>query len=674
VSVLVVALLCLSSSTGVASDKIFLGGSVQDTLGNLLDGVEVLIASPTSAGRPVAVTTSDRNGRFAIPSLLPGTYRIAAWKDGYLTFVGKVDTQVESWVDLVLRPMPGPDDADAALLPRDASWVLRLPRRSVFRETEATVPEAAADDAAAAVAPASDMLQMQVDQVFSVGEGLGVAPGTAADSHGMETRLRLASALGERGQIRVLGARESLNSSWSSKSRRSATQEAESLSLAMSYDTSLDTQLAVKAFYRTNDLDWDTPLPVGAAADRSRQSWGYQSEWSTQVNARSRVAVKMDYSDSSIWLPADVVDAHRAPGANPGTTALANRAVAAGGTFESLAGDGHQLRVAFRAQLFDSPSTTWYASHDGVAPHAAGVPGWTVRFNAQDTWSVSRPFTLVYGVGYRHALTDANASLFVPRVGGRWNLDTLAFGVMVSYHAVADWEDVPLATVKPLERIALMQVGRGYVVPFQPNDRLGYEAELELPIAEGVRLRGATRYEPVQIDPVGYSADALDLSQRPLFLTDGNAAVRESSVALVQDEGGARTFLELSTGSADGTLAPVLPLDVVVLELAPSRLAYKNGRFGVQIPASGTDVQVEYRNIAGRARGDDAAESRQEYLELRLIQDVLRLQTLGHWRFLMAVRLASLESENENDWVPGDDAVLLAETNSGVSAGLSVSF
>ena len=70
-----------------------IAGTVKDSLGNLLSGVEVLfVALPAPGFRPTAVARSGRDGRFKVTDLVPGPYRVAALKEGYRTFVGQVDT------------------------------------------------------------------------------------------------------------------------------------------------------------------------------------------------------------------------------------------------------------------------------------------------------------------------------------------------------------------------------------------------------------------------------------------------------------------------------------------------------------------------------------------------------------------------------------------------------
>ena len=114
-----------------------LAGTVRDSIGNLVAGVEVLLVDRSTGTDPAASVRSGDDGHFAIASLVPGIYRIAAVKEGYLTHVGRVDTGVQRWVDLILHPVPAlDDDGRPSPVPDDPTWVLRVPRRSIFRERD----------------------------------------------------------------------------------------------------------------------------------------------------------------------------------------------------------------------------------------------------------------------------------------------------------------------------------------------------------------------------------------------------------------------------------------------------------------------------------------------------------------------------------------------------------
>ena len=82
---------------------------------------------------------------------------------------------------------------------------------------------------------------------------------------------------------------------------------------------------------------------------------------------------------------------------------------------------------------------------------------------------------------------------------------------------------------------------------------------------------------------------------------------------------------------------------------------------------------MRYRRVQEQssdlALGVDPAGREQELIELRVEQDMLRSRGLGHWRLLMAVRVADGDDDGRDEF--GATRVAL---NDGLSAGLSVSF
>ena len=70
--------------------------------------------------------------------------------------------------------------------------------------------------------------------------------------------------------------------------------------------------------------------------------------------------------------------------------------------------------------------------------------------------------------------------------------------------------------------------------------------------------------------------------------------------------------------------------------------------------------------------GEESA-TRQESLELRLTQDLMRRHDLGHWRLLMDVRVASMETDSE-DWLAAGNARIVDALGGRLRAGLSVEF
>jgi hypothetical protein len=660
---LAIALAVWSSASADAPIGAELSGRVRDLLGQRIPDVEILVVSPSSGGNPIAAARSDAAGLFSVSGLAPGLYRVAALKGGYLTFLGQVNTRVDNWLDVIMRPAAVAASNAGATLPEDVTWALRLPRRSLLRETEAEVVPAGgfpAEDRQAGDSFSDSSLRVQVEQLFALRRGPRPDAGAAPGGQGAETRLSVASALGQRGSIRFRGAHESFDTTRSrGDSGSSASQGAVNASVDFVCDTGRDSRVAVEAFYNERDfrLASENPGIEGGAERRGRRSWGYDAAWSTQLDAASNLALEVDFLESRLDLAAELLELPAPSSSEP----VSHRSVGAAGSYETLAAGGHQLEVDFRARLVRSPLPALRAPSGELRVDPQAVSGWSVGLEAQDTWRVSGPFALVYGLGYRHSLASRDVSLVVPRVGGSWSIDELALSFLVSYHRVDSWggADRDVASLV-----------------FRPAGSLGYEAQLELPLGDRLRLRGATRSAPIQLESSAGTRGAEATEFQPAYLTDGNASVDEDRVALIREGAGVRAFLELISGRAEGNVAPVLPVTMPFQWLSESSLRYRNGRLGLRVAASGTDLLLDYREVAERLAGLETTgiDYEQQSLELRVAQDLMRLRSLGDWRFLLALRMGSQDGESSDEWSSTSDARLLSAPEREMSAGLSVLF
>jgi hypothetical protein len=644
-----------------------LSGRVRDLVGNVLSDVEILLVAPSRTVHPVATVRSDATGSFSIRGLEPGRYRLAALKHGYLTFVGEVNTRVQSWVDVVLHPDLADGERAESGLPRDPAWSLRLPRRSVLRETGNRVAIVRDEEPQPAGARHDPALSLEVEQLFAMKRGLPDGEGRRPGGTGSETRLRLASAIGKRGQIRVLGARQSYDGDNMAGDLATAAREgAESVHVGVSYDTGIDSQVRFQAYYTSRDLQLSpvTSTAPAAVTTQARRSWGYDAAWSKQLDPVSSLAVKLDFKDTVLQLPAGATQVPA--GAGPGVVeAVSNRALGATGSYESLPAADHRLKLGLQARVLDPPPATILLPVPGSHPDGSyGVEGVSLGLAAQDTWHVAGPFALVYGLEYRHSLAGRDISLIAPRLGGSWSLQQVGMRFLVSYHGVTHWgRDDPSATAPP----------------FRPEGRLGYEAELELPLGRGLSVTGGTRFSPLQLDFKDHARGGVGSDPQPIYVTDGNAAVEEYRAAVVHEATGARTSLEFARGSVRGTLAPVLPYELPYRFLYQGRLRYDTSRLGVRVTATGTNVRVDFRRVTecSASRAEAGWDSVQSSLGLHVTQDLLRLRSLGDWRLLVALRVASLENDPSRDGVgrpAWGEAPWLGNGNHEMSAGLSVLF
>jgi hypothetical protein len=316
----------------------------------------------------------------------------------------------------------------------------------------------------------------------------------------------------------------------------------------------------------------------------------------------------------------------------------------------------HDLQLDLRTQMLRRPTSPLSSVRRSPVDRST----WTVEADARDTWSVSVPFSLVYGLGYKQSLMNSEATLIVPRVGGNLSRGGWFVRGLVSYHTVSG-PSGPTETA---------------YVPFRPADPLGYEAEIQVPIARDIRVSGSVTYSPIQFDYYGYLHGTEGPGEHPLYLTDGNSAVHEHRVTLVEERGSARTYLEFSNGRVEGAIAPLLPFDGPLPAVAGRDLRYRNGRLGFVFPAFRTDLRFEYRRVEASGTGErrGVTDSVQESVELRVKTDVPATQIPGDWRVLLALRMGTVRSADLAEWSRYEGAETVDALNRRISAGVSVLF
>ncbi len=650
------ALLVVPGSTGSsqvrAETTVPLTGIVRDSLGNALGEVQVLVLGDAAPAAPVAVARTDERGRFLVAELRPGVYRIAALKEGYLAFLGSVNTILRSSLDLVLRPMPAATGGEAAA-PHDASWALRLPARSVLRETgPGPLPaEGSRDGDGARPSPIVESLDGEFAHVVALAQPRSGEGGGGEAMEGGATRLRLASALGERGKFAVAGNRESLGrASEGEGDSTAARRDASAILVDVSYDTGRDANLSVKAGFERHGL-WDS----STGANRERRVWGYDALWTRQVDAESRMGIQVGYLDASLDVAQDAADTAIEAPVPP--YALQNRRIAAEGSFESVAAAGHRLHVDLAASRHDLPAPGSPAPLPALPDDPGPGFGWALRVEAGDDWSVHGPVSMIYGLGYQRSLDGRRPSLVEPSLGGSWNAAGLRASVVVEYNVVEE-TGVSIAT--------------GAI------DGFGFEADVEASLPFGLRLRGGLARDPADADAAEDAFWSLDSSREPVYVTDGAIATGRASLALEHQSRAVMTWVEWTRGSAEGPLTPRYTIDVPVRLLEDRRMTWQEGLVGVRVKATGTDVLAEYRRVndapAGDAEGPEPAVAH-EYVELRVSQDLIRSESQGlTCRLLLAARAVPRtppQTAGDRSTAPGP---LLAAVGQRFSAGLVVAF
>jgi hypothetical protein len=204
----------------------------------------------------------------------------------------------------------------------------------------------------------------------------------------------------------------------------------------------------------------------------------------------------------------------------------------------------------------------------------------------------------------------------------------------------------------------------------------GYEAGVETPLPGGLSLKAERSVEPVAFDAAGALVERLDPDFTPLFAADGRVNAERESLTLSHDSGGVRTSAQWVRGGADGTIAQIFPFEVPLQLLADRRLEYAAGRVGVRVASTGTDVQAEYRRVEDVASAGPIEErTTQEFVELRVVQDLLRAAPLGtSWRLLLAARTSPTGQHAGEGASSSAGAKSLAALNRRVAAGVSVIF
>lgn len=609
----------LSVPAVLAVPRPALTGTVRTALGTVLDDVEVLVLRERGP-EPVAVVRTDGGGQFLVADLPIGIYRVVAVKDGYTTWLGRVSIALRTTLDLVLQPVV----VDPTV---DPDWVLRVPDRSLLRETGAVavLDLHDGDDVSGkggqtvALMESNRVVQGEVDHLFAFGADAVQGPRTHTE--GGETRLRLTSHPGERARVRFEGRREELDAA----SRRQASD----LQLDASYDTSLEGRLLLKAFYATRQT-------VLVAAPPTSRTWGYEAAWSRQIDPSSRLAFEIAYLDAGATAAGAGVD-----------VPFASRALGASTRFERRFADRHQVRLGLRTRSADLSALRLVSADAPGGPEGVsllgGVPdplGWGVRLDADDAVSLSTPLTLVYGLGYEADVAGARPALFVQRAGVVWSAADLRVDLRVSHHALGN----------------------------ELEDTLGWEASIEVPLVAGLRLEGRAAAAPVQEDDFD-GPQGGRLFERAAYLTDGLASTREERLTLQHQARHTRAFVEMARGTVDGRLAAVRPADLSVGALDDRHLDFVAGRLGVRVVPTGTELAAEYRKVLVETPGGMLAGSPAEgqYVEVRIAQDLVRLASRGAaWRLLLAAR-ASQDGTDDVEG-PGDG------TQHWMGAGISLAF
>jgi hypothetical protein len=467
--------------------------------------------------------------------------------------------------------------------------------------------------------------------------------------------------IGERTRIAVGGRRSSLESGSIEGDAPGAlpTSDSKAVDLGVRVQTTEDSSLDVRAFWAARDTRLATPVAVQDGFGQAERVWGYDAAWRQQLDPRSTLAVEMDYAASRVRVPlaaqATAGDLERL--AAPGT----NVAVSAQGAYETVPGDHHQVRVAFGARFVDVGLPVLRTVSNGSPVVRMDDTGWNLRLEAEDTWAVHGPLSVIYGLGYHHRLAETDTSVVVPSFGGAWSDGGRAIRMVVTYHAERVWSTPVLGdATRSRER---------------SRAEFGYEASAETDLPLGFVLQAATSFAPIGTERIGYELGVPSVEGgRPMYFAEGDSAVRETSATLRHGAGPANVFVQWTRGRVDGALTTVVPFDVPYSVLDDSTLRYRTGRIGVDVASSGTRVLLEHRRLRDqRLDGTATSPTRaQDQVEVRLVQDLLRYPG-SSWRLLLSVQAAELDGATlaYAERLAGQP---LPESHRQVNAGIAVAF
>jgi hypothetical protein len=657
-----VAILFLLAATSAASAPpttapliaTTLSGSVKDDVGRVLGGVEILILSAEGGGNGTfSRAVSDAGGRFVVGAINPGVYRIAAIKSGYTAALGRVNTALRSSVELVLRPIPKDGQPGAERVLDDLSWTLRVPPKSILRALDARELLAArgTGGAQALAAQIEDSVRGEVDHMVAVGSWRPDGTGPSSSLEGNETRMRFAGILGERGAIQVHGRHGSLDSSSPQSAPASVSRGNSDVDLDLSYNTSADESLAMRAFYSAGDLELtDRMGDAGVATRQGQRSWGYDAGWRKQVDASSRVALRVGYHDANLDLGPGTVGGWDAAQGD-----ASNWAIGAEGSYENLVGDGHLVRVGVRAQRLSlaAPNARLGRPTDEFA--LDGATGWSLLVDSEDQWSVAGPIVVSYGVAVHQGFDASPTTALAPRVGGYWTGGRLEARAEVSYLATSGAATGPAGSADDDRR-----------------SRCGYDVELKSRLSPTLTLRGSATYLPSRADV--WRGQETANEPAAMYITDGFASDRFIAFDLERAAPSATVSFRVSRGHAEGTLAPAWD-DVPVVLLSDSAMDYNAARLGVNVPRAGSAVSIEYRAIrehVGAAGAIDAGAARTVGLEVA--QQLVRFAGgRASCRLLVTARSALGDGPIGPDGDPTLAQRFVAERKR-VGAGLSLAF
>jgi hypothetical protein len=629
------------SGDRIAARPTGLSGVVRDSMGGALAGVEILVLPEEGSAFPLAGATTDVSGQFSIVPLPAGLYRIAALKQGYLGYLARVNTSLRSSLEVVLRPAP----PVSTPLPDDLAWALRLPGRSLLRETTLSAdPNEARGGSRSFGGFLADAVQGELEHQIVLSWAPGGASGFDGD-RGARTRMKLGGAVGERANLRFEAARDRFEESPADSTSRGANWDSSTVRLKGSWQPGAASKIAFETFVGDRSLEFASGGPeLPALSGGEERSWGAGARWSRELGSGARFDLSVGLLDFRLAAP-------RSGTARPSSSdAASGRSIGAEGWYESLGGREHRFRVGVAARRLEEAEPGFRSFFDGSLPAGAAASDWTVRVKAEDLWDVAGPVALLVGTDYAWTTDgDQGAGWFLPTLGS-----VVHAGPLVARAAV---------------RVAV-PAGRGARVPTTIRD-WGYEGGLEASLPRGFRASGQISARPLDGTLSGAGAD--DVSEP--YASDGFAAVRSARLGIARESPAYTVELALSRTEVEGRVAARPSFIVPLAPLEEQRLEHVGARIGLRLPRTGTDVRAGYSKLELRSEpGAEAAEGVSgRYGELVVGQQVAQLKGRRASCRLVVSASSMLGGGGGTGRSEAQNTALRA-LNRQVSAGLAVGF
>lgn len=655
-------------------------GSVHDGVGHTLSRVLMLL-TPIGARDEVRTTLTDLEGRYQFEGVPFGAYRITAIKDGYSAAVGRISSWFGRRLDLVLA-----EEAGSGARPHRPDWVMTAPPRDLLREIDARTLVTAAEDGLmpeelrpyeSARTARMDLSRIseaarrflvsltgRMEQSFSESRrgpdsGPAISGGT-----GRSSRLLIGSPIGEHAAWDLQGWREKQTTSLTPVASEPGVRLDARQALGNVFRAGLRVgtpeagRLDVRAYYDRDEYSFDragTNRSAPPLENRERRAWGYDADWRASVGAGASLQVDLRYAGSAVGAHMASRGAPSTAGAGEDDSSTRTTVWRTSAHVSKKLGTAHSVDFRVRAGLYSLgavqgervvPST----SQDPAVFTAVGRNGWTVSVNAAESWSMTVPFALNFGVDASRTISYAGSQLeaIVPQAGVTFTPSpSTKLRGLLSYVAARRYD--AYAGGEPVQAL---------------GEPIGYRVRLERAFGEGLTLVLDAESRPFFYDFIGAGWGSASGAEQAhsLYFSDAAARVRETSLTLeTRPMGGIVLGFGGGGGHVEGRVAASLPDADLLRPLDERDLRYTLARFDGKIEPSGTELRVHLMRVGERDGASVAGESYSDRrVEVELLQDLAFLHPGDtQWSILVsyracstgkAVRARFLEAADSDQW------------------------